>query len=89
MVEKSFTGPIQRQLKDALMYINNYVLKEKVYKFEDKEEAKRIFNYPYRAIEELLTNAVYHKSYMVNEPITIRITPKELEITSFLVLIEA
>lgn len=83
MVEKSFTGPIQRQLKDALMYINNYVLKEKVYKFEDKEEAKRIFNYPYRAIEELLTNAVYHKSYMVNEPITIRITPKELEITSF------
>ena len=83
MVEKSFTGPIQRQLKDALMYINNYVLKEKVYKFEDKEEAKRIFNYPYRAIEELLTNAVYHKSYMVNEPITIRITPDELEITSF------
>ena len=83
MVEKSFTGPIQRQLKDALMYINNYVLKEKVYKFEDKEEAERIFNYPYRAIEELLTNAVYHKSYMVNEPITIRITPKELEITSF------
>ena len=83
MVEKSFIGPIQRQLKDALMYINNYVLKEKVYKFEDKEEAKRIFNYPYRAIEELLTNAVYHKSYMVNEPITIRITPNELEITSF------
>ena len=83
MVEKSFTGPIQRQLKDALMYINNYVLKEKVYKFEDKEEAERIFNYPYRAIEELLTNAVYHKSYMVNEPITIRITPDELEITSF------
>lgn len=83
MVEKSFIGPIQRQLKDALMYINNYVLKEKVYKFEDKEEAERIFNYPYRAIEELLTNAVYHKSYMVNEPITIRITPDELEITSF------
>lgn len=83
MVEKIFTGPIQRQLKDALLYIKNYVLKEKIYKFNDKAEALRIFNYPYRAIEELLTNAVYHKAYTVNEPITIRITPNELEITSF------
>lgn len=83
MVEKIFTGPIQRQLKDALLYIKNYVLKEKIYKFNDKAEALRVFNYPYRAIEELLTNAVYHKAYTVNEPITIRITPNELEITSF------
>ncbi len=83
MSEKIFTGPIQRQLKDALSYISNYVLKERVFKFDDKAEAKRVFNYPYRAIEELLTNAVYHKSYMVNEPINIRITPNELEITSF------
>ena len=83
MVEKVFSGPIQRQLKDALQYIGNYVIREKVYKFDDKAEAKRVFNYPYRAIEELLTNAVYHKSYMINEPITVRLTPGELEITSF------
>lgn len=83
MDEKVFTGPIQRQLKDALLYIKNYVLKEKIFKFNDKEEALRVFNYPYRAIEELLTNAVYHKAYTINEPITVRITPEELEITSF------
>lgn len=75
--------PIQRQLKDALQYIGNYVIREKVHKFDDKAEAKRVFNYPYRAVEELLTNAVYHKSYMINEPITVRLTPGELEITSF------
>ena len=34
-------------------------------------------------IKELLTNAVYHKAYTINEPITVRITPEELEITSF------
>ncbi len=83
MTEKVFTGPIQRQLKDALSYIKNYVLKEKVFKFDNKAEALRIYNYPYRAIEELLTNAVYHKAYTVNEPITVRITPEDLEITSF------
>ena len=44
MVEKIFTGPIQRQLKDALLYIKNYVLKEKIYKFNDKAEALRVFN---------------------------------------------
>ncbi len=83
MIEKTFVGPIQRQLKDALIFIKNYVLKEKIYKFDDEAESKRVFNYPYRAIEELLTNAVYHKSYMINEPITVRLTPSELEITSF------
>lgn len=83
MVEKVFTGPIQRQLKDALAYIKNYTLKEAVIKEKNKAEAIRIYNYPYAAIEEILANAVYHRSYQINEPITVRITPEGIEITSF------
>lgn len=83
MVEKIFTGPIQRQLKDALAYIKNYTLKEMVIKEKDRAEAVRIYNYPYAAIEEILANAVYHRSYQINEPITVRITPEGIEITSF------
>ncbi|MGN1318711.1 MAG: RNA-binding domain-containing protein [Lachnospirales bacterium] len=83
MTEKIFTGPIQRQLKDALAYIKNYILKEVTIKEKNKAEAVKIFNYPYGAIEEILSNAVYHRSYQINEPITVRITPKEIEITSF------
>ena len=83
MIEKSFTGPIQRQLVDALSYIRNYVLKEAVIKEKSKAEAKRIMNYPYAAVEEILTNAVYHRSYQIGEPITVRITPSAMEITSF------
>lgn len=83
MIEKTFTGPIQRQLKDALAFLKNYTIKEAVIKEEDKAEAIRIFNYPYAAIEEILANAVYHRSYQVNEPITVRITPEFIEITSF------
>ena len=83
MTEKTFTGPIQRQLKDALAYIKNYVLKEVTIKEPNKAEAKKIVNYPYAAIEEILANAVYHRSYQVNEPITVRVTPKSIEITSF------
>lgn len=83
MVEKVFTGPIQRQLKDALAYIKNYILKEAVIKESDKAQAVRIQNYPYAAVEELLSNAVYHRSYQINEPITVRITPESIAITSF------
>ncbi len=83
MVEKVFTGPIQRQLKDALSYIKNYILKEAVIKEADRAESKKIANYPYAAVEELLSNAVYHRSYQENEPITVKITPKSISITSF------
>ncbi len=83
MTEKTFTGPIQRQLRDALAFIKNYTIKEAVLKSPDKAEAARIFNCPYAAIEEILANAVYHRSYQINEPITVRINPESIEITSF------
>lgn len=83
MVEKVFTGPIQRQLSDALAYIKNYIIKEAVIKENDKAESLRIVNYPYNAVEEILSNAVYHRSYQINEPITVRISANEMEITSF------
>lgn len=83
MTEKAFTGPIQRQLRDALAFIKNYTIKEAVIKSPDKAEAMRIFNYPYPAVEEILANAVYHRSYQINEPITVRISPDGIEIISF------
>ena len=83
MTEKVFTGPIQRQLRDALAYIRNYTLKVVTIKDRNKAEAVKIFNYPFAAIEEILSNAVYHRSYQINEPITVRITPEGIEITSF------
>lgn len=83
MTEKVFTGPIQRQLSDALAFIKNYTLKEVVIKSADRAEATRISNYPYAAIDEILANAVYHRSYQEKEPITVRITSESIEITSF------
>ena len=39
MTEKLFTGPIQRQLKDALSYIKNYVIRDAVIKVPGRAEA--------------------------------------------------
>lgn len=82
MKEKIFTGPLDRQLKDALAYIQNYVIAEYVTKVPDQAEAIRVFNWPYRAVEEALCNAVYHRSYQIHEPITVTITPEKMEILS-------
>ena len=51
-------------------------------KVKDRPEAIRAFNFPPIAIEEALSNAVYHKSYQIREPITVTITPDKLEISS-------
>ncbi|MCD8133549.1 MAG: putative DNA binding domain-containing protein [Clostridiales bacterium] len=82
MTEKIFAGPLNRQLGDALSYIKNYIIKEKIIKVPGQAEAERIFNLPYEAVEESLSNAVYHKSYQIGEPITVTMLPDRMEITS-------
>ncbi|MCL1808553.1 MAG: putative DNA binding domain-containing protein [Clostridiales bacterium] len=71
--EKVFTGPLQRQVREALGYINAITIEEKVIKYPDRAEADRFFNYPYSALEEVLVNAVFHKSYRIQEPVEIRV----------------
>jgi ATP-dependent DNA helicase RecG len=83
MTEKTFFGPLDRQLRDALAYIQNYIVKEKVVKHANVAEAERIYNFPYAAIEEALSNAVHHKDYQIPEPVTVTVTPDKLEILSF------
>ena len=82
MVEQTFRGPLHVQLRSALDYIRNRFLREKIFKYDDRPEAGRFWNYPYRAIEEALANAVYHKSYRIAEPITVTVTPTEMTISS-------
>lgn len=82
MTEKIFRGPLDKQLRDALAYIQNYIIKERITKVPDNELAIRAYNWPFAAVEEALSNAVYHKSYQINEPITVMITPEKMEISS-------
>ena len=47
-----------------------------------RSEALHTWNIPYKAIEEALANAVYHKAYDIAEPITVTLTPESMEILS-------
>ena len=83
IIEKTFKGPIHQQLRDALQYIKNVIITEKVVKHPDRAEADRFFNFPYAAVEEALSNAVYHRAYDEREPIEVRVENDRIEIVSF------
>ena len=79
MEERIFRGPIDLQLRDVMNYIKNNIIAEKIFKVDGQAEAVRIKNYSYEAIEEFVSNAVYHRSYQEHEPVTIRIEKDKIE----------
>lgn len=58
------------------------MLKERIYKLPDRAEAERVWNYPFRALEESVVNALYHRNWEVREPVEIRILPDCIEIVN-------
>lgn len=81
--EKILHGPIHLQLEAALKYIREQVLLEKVIKVRGEAEAIRCYNYPYEALEEILANAVFHKSWDDRNPIEVRINHNSIEVLNF------
>lgn len=47
------------------------------------DTSRNFFNYPYGALEEALSNAVYHKTYDMQEPIEVRVNTNRIDIISF------
>jgi ATP-dependent DNA helicase RecG len=81
--EKTFKGPLHIQLRSVLDFIQNNIIKETVTKLPGKAEAQRIRNFPFAAVEEAVSNAVYHKSYELANPIEIQVWDDKIEIFSF------
>lgn len=71
--EKILHGPIHKQLEEALAYLEHQVIVEKVKKVDGVAPAKRACNYPFGALEEIVCNAVYHKSWDDRNPVEINI----------------
>ena len=78
--EKILSGPVHVQLKQALDYLKSQVLIEKVTKVDGQAEALRAWNWPYEALEEVVANAVYHKSWDERTPIEINVYPDRIEV---------
>lgn len=76
-------GPIPYMISSALNYLRTNIIKEKVRKVKGKEEAIRISNFPYQALEEAVVNALYHRDYKEQEPVEITVEPHRISILSY------
>jgi ATP-dependent DNA helicase RecG len=82
IIEHTFKGPLDQQLTEALLYLNNNVVAETIVKNIEGGASERYFNYPKDALKEALANAVYHKGYDSREPIEVRVLPDRIEFLS-------
>jgi len=81
--EHYFRGALHVQLRAALAFLKANIIREHVQKVPYQAEAIRFYNFPYAAVEEALSNAVYHKSYELGKPIEIQVWPDKIEILSY------
>jgi ATP-dependent DNA helicase RecG len=81
--EKYFKGPLHHQLRAILEYFKTNVIEQLTIKVKGQAEAEKYLNYPFEALEEALSNAVYHKSYEVGKPIEVQLWNNKIEILSF------
>ena len=70
-------------IKGALSYLKNNVLREYVFKMSYQEEAKRFWNYPLAALEEVIVNSMYHRDFQQYEPVEISVEPEGIHVLSF------
>jgi len=82
-IEKVFSGPLHKQIENALEYIDTNVIHQRVEKVPLQAAALRYFNFPFEAIEEALVNAVYHKSYQEQQSVEVRVYPNRIHILNY------
>ncbi|MFA5815752.1 MAG: RNA-binding domain-containing protein [Bacteroidales bacterium] len=82
-ITETFKGPLHHQVRNCLAYLKNEVIRTEVRKITGQAESITISNYPFNALEEAISNAVYHKSYAEESPIEIQVFPDQITILSY------
>ena len=82
--ERAFGGALADQLRDCLNYLQNHSTTH-LHKQSDHSEVRRWSSYPLVALRETLVNALYHRSYDVDqpEPTKVYLYPSRIEIISY------
>jgi ATP-dependent DNA helicase RecG len=80
---ETFKGPLHHQIRNCLAYLKNNVFRTEVRKITGQAESVTISNYPFNALEEVLSNAVFHKNYADEAPIEIQVFPDKITVLSY------
>ena len=83
MESKVFKGAVWKQYYSALEYINSNFLNELVIRVDGNAENRKVENFTFIALEELLANAIVHNNYENGKPIQIYISEKQINIVNY------
>lgn len=83
MESKKFKGPIWKQYYAAVNYISDNYLNTIVIREDEKVNNRKIFNFPFVAVEELVANALVHNNYENGKPIQIYVSENQINIVNY------
>ena len=74
------TGSVTQIIDRTLEYLNRMLVMQTVIKPKDDNRSRKFFTYPYQALEESVTNSLYHRDYREWEPVVITVEPQGITI---------
>ena len=83
MESKHFRGPIWKQYYAVVNYINDNFLNTLVLKEDGEAANRKVSNFPFVAIEELVANAIVHNNYENGKPIQIYVSENQINIVNY------
>jgi ATP-dependent DNA helicase RecG len=74
------TGSVTQIIERTLEYLNRMVVMQTIIKPKNDNHSIKFYTYPYQALEESVTNSLYHRDYREWEPVVITVEPKGITI---------
>ena len=83
MESKIFKGPVWKQYGSIMTFINDNYLNTITVRDEGRAENRKIANFPFVAVEELVANALVHNNYENGKAIQIYISETQINIVNY------
>lgn len=74
------TGSVPQIIDRTLEYLERMLVMKNIIKPKNDYRSKKFYTYPYQALEESVTNSLYHRDYREWEPVVITIEPNGITI---------
>lgn len=78
--EAAITGSVPQIIARTLEYLKRMLVMQSITKPSDDYISRKFFTYPYQALEESVTNSLYHRDYREWEPVVITVEPDGITI---------